>query len=335
VAGPHDLVAVTGGKDYSAALSKDGSLLLWGRLNDLFTPEYPRAIERPEKVKGLGNVIAISGGLQHILVLKKDGTVWAWGNNWDGQVGNGTMRNAAMAPSQVKGLSGMVATSAGGCHSMALKKDGSVWVWGSNQEGQMGPGGDRRKGADVVPTRVPGLRKVRAIDAGGNHCLALMSDGTVRAWGRDWSGQLGRGRVPNTKLRGNPYSKTPVRVRVLADVKAISAGDEHSLALKSDGTVWEWGIRVGLERRYTPQKMKGLKDIAAINADGQHSLAIARDGTLWVWGNNCFGQLGNGRLKGADYTPAQVVKLSAVTMAACGYWHTLAVGASLDSADDS
>ena len=121
--------------------------------------------------------------------------------------------------------------SGGGYHSLALKKDGTVWAWGHNEYGQLGDGTQTL--GRLTPVQVSGLSGVIAIAAGEYHSLALKSDGTVWAWGGNYEGQLGDG-TTNNKL-------TPVQVSGLSGVIAIAASYRHSLALKSDGTVWAWG----------------------------------------------------------------------------------------------
>src|SRR5438552_914721 len=155
-------------------------------------------------------------------------TVFAWGYNGNGQLGNGTLisRNT---PAAVNGLSGVSAIAAGAAayHTLALKRDGTVWAWGFNGFGQLGNG---TKLNSNTPVAVSGLSGVVAIAGGYIHRLALKSDGTVWAWGsNDWW-QLGYISPVNTN--------TPVEVPALSGVKAIAGGVTFSEALKSDGTVW-------------------------------------------------------------------------------------------------
>ena len=180
----------------------------------------------------LANVIAIAAGGSHTLALKSDGTVWAWGDNGYGHLGDGTTTER-YTPVQVSGLTGVIAISAGGYHSAALKSDGTVWAWGWNCEGQLGNG--TTSDVNPFPVQVSGLTAVKAIAAGANYSKALKSDGTVWAWGAGYYGQLGD---------GTTVSKyTPVQVSGLTGVAAIGSGEYqfHSIALKSDGTVWTWG----------------------------------------------------------------------------------------------
>ncbi|MCL1983769.1 MAG: hypothetical protein FWG58_00020, partial [Methanomassiliicoccaceae archaeon] len=134
--------------------------------------------------------------------------------------------------------------AAGGAHSLALKSDGTVWAWGWNAQRQLGDGTGTER-STPVQVKGPGgtgyLTNVIAIAAGGNHSMALKEDGTVWAWGYDLYGQLGDGDS------GGADKSTPIQVKgqdgtgYLTDVKAIAAGNMHSIALKSDGTVWAWG----------------------------------------------------------------------------------------------
>ena len=130
---------------------------------------------------------------------------------------------------QVSGLTGVIALAAGSWHNLALKSDGTVWAWGDNGSGQLGDGSTTDRS---TPVQVSG--RVIAIAAGSYHSLALKSDGAIWAWGSNGSGQLGDGST-------SYYNSTPVPVSGLSGVIALAAGSSHTLALKSDGTVWAWG----------------------------------------------------------------------------------------------
>jgi hypothetical protein len=121
--------------------------------------------------------------------------------------------------------------SAGAQSSVVLKSDGTIWTSGDNSYGQLGV--NVTPGASS-PVQIPGLTGFSAVASGHYHVLALKNDGTVWAWGSNSDGQLGTG----TNLNINSQ---PAQVTMLADVVAVSSGGYHSLALKSDGTVWAWG----------------------------------------------------------------------------------------------
>ena len=97
------------------------------------------------QVSGLTGVVAIAAGRYHTVAVKGDGTVWAWGKNQNGQIGDGTLYTNRLAPVQVSGLTGVVAIAAGTEHTVALKGDGTVWVWGYNNVGQLGDGTARSR----------------------------------------------------------------------------------------------------------------------------------------------------------------------------------------------
>jgi len=185
----------------------------------------------------------VAAGNYHSAVLLKDGTVWAWGGNDFGQLGDGT-NVSRPTPMRVKGeggigyLTDVMTVGAGERHTVALKDDLTVWVWGMNTTGQLGVD-TSPDNYGSTPKREEGLSGVVAIAVGSNHTLALRSDGTLWAWGFNVSGQLGDGTTTNGLA---PIQvKGPDGVGFMEDVVAIAAGPNHSAAIKSDGTVWAWG----------------------------------------------------------------------------------------------
>jgi len=184
----------------------------------------------------------------------------------------------------------------------------------------------------ATPVQVSGLSAVVAIAGGGEHSLALKSDGTVWAWGWGYYGQLGNGNFYTT---GNQGVATPVQVSGLTTVTALAGGGGHSLALKSDGTVWAWGIgdygQLGDGNYYpsgvaTPVQVIGLTGVAAIACGGHHSLALKTDGTIWAWGAGGNGQLGDGNFHpGVVATPVQVSGVTGAVAIAAGFSYSLAL----------
>jgi alpha-tubulin suppressor-like RCC1 family protein len=267
--------------------------------------------------------------------------VLAWGGGGAGQLGNSTTRSSN-TPVAVSGLSGVTSVAGGGEHSLALRGDGTVVAWGSNQDGQLGDGSSTgpeecefRKPCSDIPVPVSGLDGVTAIAAGSEHSLALLSNGTVMAWGNNGSGELGS---------PGEDSDVPVPVSGLSGVTAIAAGDDFSLALLSNGTVMAWGSNYNgqlgdSQRGYetnsdVPVPVSGLSGVTAIAAGGGHSLALLRDGTVMAWGYNYWGELGDGTNTGPESCgfvsacsdkPVPVSGLSGVTSVAAGNSHSLAL----------
>ncbi|WP_273000656.1 RCC1 domain-containing protein [Hydrogenibacillus schlegelii] len=234
-------------------------------------------VKRKENERDLNN--SINGNKYK----RQAGSIVAWGSNSKGQLGNGEKNTDSKVMVQINDLNDVVEVAAGEGHSLALKSDGTVWAWGNNHHGELGDGTGKEK---LVPMEVPGLTDVVSIAAGRWHSLALRSDGTVWAWGYGGFGQLGDGKT-------HPYwsQYTPVMVSGLTDVIKVAAGADHSLALKSDGTVWAWGYnfygQLGdgtNQNREVPVQVKGLADVVAIAAGKHFSLALKSDGTVWIWG---------------------------------------------------
>jgi len=140
-------------------------------------------------------------------------------------------------------------------------------------------------------------------------------------------------------LTGISSTVTPVHggitdvgdITIRKGILAIAAGSDHSLAIKSDGSVWAWGyngngqLGDGTDTdRYTPVQVSGLSGVVAVAAGSNHSLAVKDDGSVWAWGNNYYGQLGDGTWIDRD-APVQVSGLSGVVAVAAGSYHSLAV----------
>jgi len=262
----------------------------------------------------------IAAGDSYSVVLKSDGTVWTFGYNGFGQLGDGTETDKT-TPIQVKDLTGVTAIAAGGNHTVALKSDGTVWTFGYNYYGQLGAG--KIMTIKTTPVQVWNLTEVTAIAAGGNHTVALKSDGTVWTFGCNVAGELGDGTTTS--------KSSPVQVKDLAGVTAIAAGRAHTVALKSDGTVWTFGYNWagqlgngGTASTSTTVQVKNLTEVTAIAAGYYHTVALKSDGTVRTFGNNAYGQLGNGGTTNKS-TPVQVKNLTEVTAIAAGRGHTVAL----------
>ena len=179
--------------------------------------------------------IKVSADYHHSLALEKDGKLWAWGYNTFGQLGISTFSNTyypvlidsgytEISTGSLTGyFSGTIVNS---FYSMGIKSDGSLWAWGSNQEGQLGDGTYTNASNPVYIGS-----DYTAVSAGGAHTLAIKKDSSLWAWGFNYYGQLGDG----SKVDKN------VPTHIGDGYISISAGRKHSLAIKSDGSMWAWG----------------------------------------------------------------------------------------------
>ncbi|MFE1547919.1 hypothetical protein [Streptomyces sp. NPDC058718] len=283
------------------------------------------------------------------------GTALAWGTNASGQLGDGNTAGHSTVPGRACGnatcttpLGKVVQVAAGNGHSIALLEDGSVVGWGANSSGQLGDGTNTDRTTPVRACAVgePApcasfLKGVVSVAAGAVHSLALLTDGTVVAWGNNAYGQLGEGSAVN-------HQTSPVRVcavgsvapctSYLTNVTSIAAGYQHSLAVRADGGVRSWGInddgQLGdgtLISRIAPVNVAGLSDVVSVAGGVFHSVAARSDGSVRAWGTGV--QLGDG--VGAQQTspvpvcavaqPAPCAAfLSGVKSVAAGAYHTLA-----------
>jgi alpha-tubulin suppressor-like RCC1 family protein len=155
-------------------------------------------------------------------------------------------------------LSGITAVAAGWFHSVARKNDGTAWAWGQNTDGRLG---DNTLTEQALPVQVTGpggagtLTNVSAISAGCYHTVALKSDGTVWAWGLNTDGQLGNNTTTDSR---SPVQVVTAGSAPFGNVAYISAGCEHTMAQKTDGTIWVWGNGAYGQRgdgTYTPSSV--------------------------------------------------------------------------------
>jgi alpha-tubulin suppressor-like RCC1 family protein len=225
-----------------------------------------------------------------------------------------------MTPSAIKTANYRVqgAVAAGQNHNLVVRTDGTVWAWGQNTNGQIGDGTTTtpRK----TPLQVGSITTAVDVAAGQSFSMALLTDGTVKAWGENNYGQLGDG---STTQR-----TSPVAVSGLSNGVAITAGRDHGLALKSDGTVWAWGYngsgqlgQGNTTNSQVPIQVPGLTGIVDLAATELTSAALSSDGTIWVWGANAYGQLGQNYVNGTMLSPVKVLELDGVIDIAAGLNH--------------
>ena len=312
----------------------DGSVLTWGRSSSGLIPA-PTVVALPGKALKVAVGGANTGGFSGYALLE-NGTVVSWGDNDEGQLGNGpsgadrpsgAYPRPSATPVTVTGLADVIDIGAGTKYAVALRKDGTVWAWGTRDDGALGggdamPAGSLNVVSATAPVRVPGLEGITQIAVAGTHSLALTRDGHVMAWGTNRSGELGVG----TRVTG----WTPVMVTGLDGVVEVAAGNaaNHGVsgAVRRDGTVWMWGsgasagMAVGQGalspddpggRNLLPLQVKGIANAQHLAIGGGNVAALLADGTLRMWGHNGFGEMGTAT-PDASYA-TRPVKVNALT----------------------
>lgn len=209
-----------------------------------------------------------------------------------------------------------------------------VWSWGNFNWGARGNGtninGTATEPSMVVNAQYTLLTNIVSLAAGQYHALALMSNGTVWAWGLDYNGQLGDGQSGLIGGTGPPisfsYAKEVgnLKVGILNGISSISAGNDSSYALSTNGTLWAWGNNASgqLGNGTTTStshaiRVTNLTDIVAVSGGGNHALALRADGVVWAWGGNYDGQLGNNSTNNS-LVPIEVPGLTNIIAIAAG-----------------
>lgn len=231
----------------------------------------------------------------HILALLSDGTVAALGNNRSGQLGRPKVTRGFLPAARVE-LPGQAIQVAAGDDdaSYALLADGTVWAWGRGVANNLGV---PLKGATDrhTPGQVPGLTEVVRVVARGAAAMAVLRDGTVRAWGE----------VPPVLTSGTriyPGVAVPMPIEGLTDVADIAGGPAGGYALTRDGRLIAWGgngkgqLGIGTQtvEERGPALVPGLSDVVSIATVGGAAVAVTKDGHVWSWGSNEQGGLGHG-----------------------------------------
>jgi alpha-tubulin suppressor-like RCC1 family protein len=274
VGGFTDWVQVSAGY-HSLGVRANGTAWAWGensfgRLGDntITARSSPVSV-----VGGFTDWVQVSAGGFHSLGVRANGTAWAWGINSSGQLGDGTVASRLSPVSVVGGFTDWVQVSAGNYHSLGVRANGTAWTWGNNIYGRLGDGTVTNRSSPALI--VGSFTDWCQVSAGGYHSLGLRANGTAWAWGLNNVGQLGDRTITS---RSSPVSV----VGGFTNWCQVSAGSNHSLGVRANGSAWAWGLnangRLGdntVTVRSSPVSVVGgFNDWYQVNAGGTHSLAL-------------------------------------------------------------
>jgi alpha-tubulin suppressor-like RCC1 family protein len=319
-----DWCQVSAGKCHNLAIRSNGTLWAWGD-GGQGALGITCCCDKSSPVPVLGGFsdwCQVSAGCFHSLAVRSNGTAWAWGSNCCGRLGDGTCNNKSSPVPLVGGFTDWCQVDAGySDFSLGVRSNGTAWAWGSNSHGQLGNGlcGQYGHRSSPVPV-VGGFTNWCQVSAGYKHSLGLRSNGTIWAWGCNYSGILGNGL---SSCAGFTYNyetcetdfycvdenrSSPVSViGGFTDWCQISAGRCHSLAIRSNGTLWAWGrnsqgiLGDGTESGYYDSNDRsspvsvvgGFTDWCQVSAGCCHNVGVRSNGTAWAWGSNSLGTLGD------------------------------------------
>ena len=298
VAGLSGAAALAAGSFSTCARMTDGTVRCWGYNSDGQIGDGTTGGTRATPTVALGLTAVTDLGLgQTFACALSAGLVRCWGSNNSGGLGLGYADSFGhpRAGNPVMGLTGAAGLGVGLFFSCAHTTGGLARCWGANEDGQLGDG---TLVSRSVATAVAGLGDVTAIVGGQRHACARRGDGTVACWGSNSTGQAGDG----TMVTPRPNATT---VPGLGGVAQLAAGDFHTCARLTDGTVRCWGNNdygqcgddTQLVARRSPVAVRGLAGAVEISAGSFHTCARLTDGTLRCWGSDRSGQLALGALR--------------------------------------
>ena len=288
-------------------------------------------------VGGAATMLSVGRSGGHSLVTSGNaGETWSFGHGTYGMLGHGAglAWTDLAVPRLIAALSSMAVlqVAASGCHSMALTSVGAVFSWGHGGAGRLGHGDELDRNA---PKRVTSLANVTDIAVGASHNLAMQRGGAVYTWGWNRQGQLGQG--DHSLGQGHAANRlvpTVLAVNGASDIVAVAAGELHSFALNSDGTIWVCGEnaegQLGLgdtAQRDTFTVVSDLTDVVGIDAGREHSVAVTAGGDVYTWGKG----RATGHGEGGCLVPTKVscggLNEAMVVQVTAGGTHSMALSA--------
>ncbi|HMA92307.1 MAG TPA: trypsin-like serine protease, partial [Polyangiaceae bacterium] len=252
-------------------------------------------------------IVQVATGARHTCVLLGSGQVRCWGDNTTGQLGVTSATSPVSGAHSTAVALGSKATQivAGNSHTCALLEGGAVKCWGAGNAGQLGYGATTNvldpRSTDPVSLGAAATR----LSAGASQTCAILTDGTVRCWGANASGQLGLGNTMNLGDNELPSDVSPLQFG--DGVVELALGTTHSCALTSSGNVYCWGansfgqLGLGHTRTIGDDEVPSVAGPVSLGGTAQriaagilNTCALMTSGELRCWGDNTREQLGYG-----------------------------------------
>jgi alpha-tubulin suppressor-like RCC1 family protein len=226
---------------------------------------------------------AISLGKRHGLILASDGSLWSWGCDFVGWpvLGLGSFTNNSTSLRRIGHETNWVSIQAGADHNLAIKLDGTLWTWGASVRDRAGRNAKLMTAITAPAPAAPGNDWKQAA-VGGIHSVALKRNGTLWAWGDNWSGAVG--------IESTNGSSVPVQVGSATNWIKVWAGICETVAMQSDGSLWYWGenpnpaFKQKEGQIFVPTRVNPDTNWVDVGFGVNTVFAIKSDGTLWTWG---------------------------------------------------
>ena len=231
---------------HTAAIKTDGTLWTWGgarnstafRYGQLGNNSINPSLSPVQTIAGGNNwkqVSAESGISSRTAAIKTDGTLWLWGYGSGGKLGNNSTAHVSSPVQTISGGTNWKQVSLGGNTSAAIKNDGTLWLWGTANDGALGNNTTCFTNSVSSPVQtISGGNNWKQVSGGTRHNAAIKTDGTLWLWGFGAFGTLGNNIIESVS--------SPVQtVSGGTNWKQVSAGEYNTAAIKTDGTLWLWG----------------------------------------------------------------------------------------------
>jgi alpha-tubulin suppressor-like RCC1 family protein len=326
-----DWANVSAGDSHTCGVRSNGKLYCWGAdyagqvgdgSNDGDGAPYPRRIGAFEDWS------AVSAGGSHTCGIRHGGKLYCWGGDYTGQIGNGNGYDSnVISPKRIGSLEDWSNVSAGRLHTCGVRKNGKLYCWGMDINGQVGDGdGSSDKSA---PVRIGTHEDWSTVDAGSDHTCGVRTNGKLYCWGWDNLGQVGDGNGgSDTRVTA------PRRIGTLEDWSKVSTGAIHSCGIRHGGKLYCWGNdgngQIGDggsdKDKSAPVRVGTFEDWSNVSAGIIHTCGIRTNGRLYCWGNDSKGQLGDGFLQHDGATgPRRIGTFEDWSKVSAGAAHTCGV----------